>query len=120
MSALAIARGGGAARGLAHIGLLRAFAEAGIEPALTVGTSMGRPWAPSPRPALSGGWRPGCAGSIPSPSSRFWTPAPDRAGPWPETGLWRRSPGRWPTCPSSAFSAASPPWPPSSPPAGRW
>lgn len=41
MSALAVALGGGAARGLAHIGVLRAFAEAGIEPALTVGTSMG-------------------------------------------------------------------------------
>ncbi len=41
MSGPVFALGGGAARGLAHIGVLRAFAEAGIQPAAVVGTSMG-------------------------------------------------------------------------------
>ena len=38
---LAIALGGGAARGWAHIGVLRALAEAGLMPGVVVGTSIG-------------------------------------------------------------------------------
>jgi NTE family protein len=38
---LGIALGGGAARGWAHIGVLAALAELGIEPAVVAGTSMG-------------------------------------------------------------------------------
>ncbi len=38
---LALALGGGGARGLAHIGVLRALQKAGIRPDLIVGTSMG-------------------------------------------------------------------------------
>lgn len=38
---IGIALGGGAARGLAHIGVLRALDEAGIRPAFVSGTSMG-------------------------------------------------------------------------------
>jgi NTE family protein len=37
----ALALGGGAARGWAHIGILRALSEAGIEPDIVVGTSIG-------------------------------------------------------------------------------
>lgn len=38
---LAIALGGGGVRGLANIGVLKAFEEAGIRPAIVTGTSMG-------------------------------------------------------------------------------
>jgi len=38
---IGIALGGGAARGLAHIGVLRALDEAGIQPSFVSGTSMG-------------------------------------------------------------------------------
>lgn len=38
---VAVALGGGAARGWAHIGVLRALAEAGIHPDIVVGTSIG-------------------------------------------------------------------------------
>ncbi|MFA5958085.1 patatin-like phospholipase family protein [Hyphomicrobium sp.] len=37
----ALALGGGAARGWAHIGILRGLAEAGLEPEIVVGTSIG-------------------------------------------------------------------------------
>ena len=37
----ALALGGGAARGWAHIGILQALAEAGLEPEIVVGTSIG-------------------------------------------------------------------------------
>ena len=37
----AVALGGGAARGWAHIGILRGLAEAGLEPEIVVGTSIG-------------------------------------------------------------------------------
>ncbi|NBB82846.1 MAG: Patatin, partial [Alphaproteobacteria bacterium] len=38
---LGLALGGGVARGWAHIGALRALSEAGIEPDIVVGTSIG-------------------------------------------------------------------------------
>ncbi len=38
---IALALGGGAAKGLAHIGVLKALEEAGIHPAIIAGTSMG-------------------------------------------------------------------------------
>ena len=38
---LGIALGGGSARGWAHIGVLRALAEAGVKPDLVCGTSIG-------------------------------------------------------------------------------
>ena len=38
---IGIALGGGAARGWAHIGVLKALAEAGIHPDIVVGTSVG-------------------------------------------------------------------------------
>ncbi len=37
----AIALGGGAARGWAHIGVMRALEEAGLRPSIVVGTSIG-------------------------------------------------------------------------------
>ncbi|MET0408043.1 MAG: patatin-like phospholipase family protein, partial [Hyphomicrobium sp.] len=37
----ALALGGGAARGWAHIGILRGLIEAGLEPEIVVGTSIG-------------------------------------------------------------------------------
>ena len=37
----ALALGGGAARGWAHIGILHGLAEAGLEPEIVVGTSIG-------------------------------------------------------------------------------
>lgn len=44
---IGIALGGGGARGLAHIGVLKALLEAGIKPNIIVGTSMG---------SIVGGW----------------------------------------------------------------
>jgi NTE family protein len=44
---IGIALGGGGARGLAHIGVLKAILEAGIKPDIIVGTSMG---------SIVGGW----------------------------------------------------------------
>ncbi len=44
---IGIALGGGGARGLAHIGVLRALSEAGIKPDIIAGTSMG---------SVVGGW----------------------------------------------------------------
>ena len=38
---IGLALGGGAARGMAHVGVLRAFAREGIAVDLVVGTSMG-------------------------------------------------------------------------------
>ena len=38
---IGLALGGGAARGWAHIGVLRALAEAGIDPDIVAGTSIG-------------------------------------------------------------------------------
>ncbi len=38
---IGLALGGGAARGWAHIGVVRALAEAGIKPDIIVGTSIG-------------------------------------------------------------------------------
>jgi NTE family protein len=38
---IGLALGGGAARGLAHIGVLEALAEAGLEPSIVAGTSIG-------------------------------------------------------------------------------
>src|SRR5579883_2100501 len=38
---IGLALGGGAARGLAHIGVIEALVEAGLEPAVVAGTSIG-------------------------------------------------------------------------------
>ncbi|MGC2395938.1 MAG: patatin-like phospholipase family protein, partial [Rhodomicrobium sp.] len=38
---IGLALGGGGARGLAHIAILEAFDEAGVKPAMIVGTSIG-------------------------------------------------------------------------------
>ena len=44
---IGLALGGGGARGLAHIGVIKALEQAGVEISFIVGTSMG---------ALVGGW----------------------------------------------------------------
>lgn len=51
---IGLALGGGSARGWAHIGVIRALKDAGVEPDIVCGTSIG--------------WKPGCAAS----SCRPW------------------------------------------------
>ena len=67
LSGISLALGGGAARGWAHLGVLRALDEAGIQVNMIAGTSTGGTRVQAARSELSARTDNGCFGSIMRP-----------------------------------------------------